>query len=79
MFHSAEESVGSPGSDADLKVLFDSLKVRQDDNRAVVVATVPTGVFRKLVDSSEQMSPLASPTPPATRATPAPSKKHPKR
>ena len=52
MFHSAEESVGSPGSDADLKVLFDSLKVRQDDNRAVVVATVPTGVFRKLVDSS---------------------------
>jgi hypothetical protein len=79
MFHSAEESVGSPGSDADLKVLFDSLKVRQEDNRAVVVATVPTGVFHKLVDSSEQMPPLASPTHPATPATPAPSKRRHKR
>lgn len=76
MFHSAEESVGSPGSDADLKVLFDSLHVRQEDSRAVVVATVPTGVFRKLVDSSEQMTPLG---PPARAATPAPSKKRPKR
>jgi hypothetical protein len=79
MFHSAEESVGSPGSDADLKVLFDSLKVRQEDSRAVAVATVPTGVFRKLVDSSEQMAPLVSPKAPGTPATPAPSKKHPKR
>lgn len=61
MFHSAEESVGSPGSDADLKLLFDSLHVHQEDARTVVVATVPTGVFRKLVDSSEQLTPLALP------------------
>ncbi len=45
MFHSAETSVGSPGSDADVKVLFDSLQVRQEDSRAVLYATVPTGVF----------------------------------
>jgi hypothetical protein len=56
--------------------LFDSLHVRQEDSRAVVVATVPTGVFRKLVDSSEQMAPLASPAPPATTA---PAKRPPKR
>ena len=36
MFHSAETSVGSPGSDADVKVLFDSLQVRQEDSRAVL-------------------------------------------
>src|SRR5450631_4386518 len=32
MFHTAETSVGSPGSDADLKAFFDSLQVRQEDN-----------------------------------------------
>ena len=36
MFHSAEVSVGSPGSDADVKALFDSLQVRQEDSRAVL-------------------------------------------
>ncbi len=51
MFHTAETSVGSPGSDADLKAFFDSLQVRQEDNRAVVYALVPTGVFRKLIES----------------------------
>jgi hypothetical protein len=51
MFHSAETSVGSPGSDADVRALFDSLQVRQEDNRAVVYALVPTGVFRKLLES----------------------------
>jgi hypothetical protein len=52
MFHSAETSVGSPGSDADVKALFDSLQVRQEGNHAVLVATVPTGVFRKVLAES---------------------------
>jgi len=69
MFHSAEESVGSPASDAELKILFDSLHVRQEDSRAVLVATVPTGVFRKLVDSSDQLPGLATP-PPAESSRP---------
>jgi hypothetical protein len=73
MFHSAEESVGSPGGDADLKLLFDSLHVRQEESRAVLVATVPTGVFRKLVDSSDQ---LPGVTTPAQQAQPAQPKKH---
>jgi hypothetical protein len=61
MFRSAEISVGSPGSDADLKALFDSLQVRQEDSRAMLVASLPTGVFRKLVDSSDQLPSLATP------------------
>jgi hypothetical protein len=48
MFHSAEASVGSPGTDADVKTLFDSMQVRQEDTRAVLVATVPIGVLHKL-------------------------------
>lgn len=60
MFHSAEASVGSPAADADVEALFDSLQVRQEDSRAVLYATLPTSVFRKLVENPTEM---ASPTP----------------
>jgi len=55
-FHSAEISVGSPGSDADLKAVFDSIEVRQEGSRAVLSATLPTNVLRKLVEAPGQMS-----------------------
>ncbi|HTW32221.1 MAG TPA: hypothetical protein VMD76_11105 [Candidatus Sulfotelmatobacter sp.] len=58
MFHSAEVSVGSPGSDVNLKTLFDSLHVRQEDSRAVLSATLPTEVFRKLVESPDTVPAL---------------------
>jgi hypothetical protein len=58
MFHSAEASVGSPGSDADVKAAFDSFQVRQVENRAVLSATVPTTFFHKLLDSPEQIPAL---------------------
>jgi hypothetical protein len=61
MFHSAETSVGSPGSDADVKALFDSVQVRQEDNRAMVYALVPTGVFRKLLQSPAGLPAAAGP------------------
>jgi hypothetical protein len=63
MFHGAEASVGSPASDADLKALFDSLQVRQEDSRAVLYATLPTSVFRKLVENPPEMPPPPNPEP----------------
>ena len=62
MFHSAESSVGSPGTDADVKALFESLQVRQEDKHAVLSATLPTEFFRKLVDSPEQVPGLPAPS-----------------
>lgn len=53
-FHTAELSVGTPGSDADVKAMFDSLQVRQENTRAVLTATLPTGIFRKLLESPSQ-------------------------
>jgi hypothetical protein len=70
MFSSAEKSVGSPGSDADLKFLFNSLEVRQDDSRAVLQATVPTTVFRKLLQSPDQISSPGEPSPPSSAHAP---------
>ena len=55
MFHSAEASVGSPGTDADVKAVFDSLKVQHEDKRAVLHATLPTTFFKKLVASPEPL------------------------
>jgi len=77
LFRSAEISVGSPGSDADIRALFDSLQVRQEDSRAVLVATLPVGVFRKLVDSSDQLPALAAPAKPEPQPQPT-AKKNPK-
>ena len=60
LFHNAEDSVGSPGTDTDVKTLFDSLQVKQEDSRAVLLATVPTEVLHKMAQSPEQM-PLMTP------------------
>ena len=54
MFNNAEAAVGSPTPDPDLKALFDSLQIRQDGSRAELVATIPTGVFKKLMGSTVQ-------------------------
>jgi hypothetical protein len=64
MFRSAEVSVASPGSDADVKALFDSLQVRQEGNRAILGAILPGAILRKLGESPEQMQDFG--TPPAT-------------
>jgi hypothetical protein len=53
-FRTAELSVGTPGFDADVNALFDSLQVRQENTRAVLTATLPTGIFRKLLEPPSQ-------------------------
>jgi hypothetical protein len=60
MFRSAEVSVGSPGSDRDVKALFDSLQVRQEGSRAILAATLPGAVLRKLSESPEQLQDLGT-------------------
>jgi len=63
MFHSAEGSVGSQGSDPDVKALFDSLQVRQEGERAIVSATLPIGFLRKMLSGSSDELPLLQPAP----------------
>ncbi len=61
MFRSAEVSVGTAGTDADVKAFFDSLRVRREGSKAVLYATVPTGILRKMVESSAQMPAAGAP------------------
>jgi hypothetical protein len=61
MFRSAEISVGAPGSDADVKAAFDSLHVRQEGSRAILSAILPSGVLRKLGETSDQTTEMGAP------------------
>jgi hypothetical protein len=69
--HTAETSVGLQGTDTDVKAFFDSLKVKQEGDRAVVSATVSMGFLRKTFSGSaaelnqQGSAPLQPPHPPA--------------
>jgi hypothetical protein len=70
IFHAAEGSVGAQGMDTDVKTLFDSLKVEQSGDRAILTATVPPGFMRKVLSEGppETVTPAAPPRePPASK------------
>jgi len=52
VFHAAEGSVGSSGTDADVKALFESLQVRQEGDRATLNAAIPAGFLKKMLAES---------------------------
>ena len=67
----AETSVGTRGTDADVKAFFDSLKIKQDNDRAVLTASVPFGFLRKMLSESspDLNEPVtASPAQPAAKS-----------
>lgn len=71
MFHSAEGSVGEPGTDADVKALFDSVQVRHEGSRAILNASIPAGFLKKMLAESPSPVEAATPSSPAPK-TPAP-------
>ncbi len=76
IFHAAEGSVGAHGTDADVKAFFDSLKVEQSGDRAILTATVPPGFIQKVL--TEAPSNTLEPAAPATPKEPPASKQPPK-
>lgn len=50
--HTAENAVGMHGTDADVKAFFDSLKMRQENDRAILTASMPFGFLRKMLSDS---------------------------
>ncbi|MGC2210239.1 MAG: hypothetical protein WA532_09020 [Candidatus Korobacteraceae bacterium] len=49
VFRGIQASTASGAGDADVKAVFDSIKVGQSDNRAEITATIPPSFLRKLV------------------------------
>jgi len=60
--HSAENEVGTHGTDPDVKAFFDSVEVKQDEDRAILNAAVPPGFLHKMLATSE-LSPPGTPAP----------------
>jgi hypothetical protein len=58
LFHTAENTVSAQGTDADVKMFFDALKVGQYRNRAVLTATVPPGFLRKALAEPLKNAPV---------------------
>jgi len=75
LFHAAEGSVGAQGTDPDVKTFFDSLKVEQSGDRAILTATVPPGFIRKVL--AEAPLDTATPAPPAKPPEAAPATRPP--
>jgi hypothetical protein len=74
IFRTAQNSTPPSGTDADVKALFDSLKVEQDNDRAVLSAVVPVGFIRKAVTEGPNLAapqPQPSPAPPPAQQPPA--------
>jgi hypothetical protein len=70
IFHAAESSVGAQGTDTDVRTFFDSLKVEQSGDRAILTATVPPGFIKKVL--SEAPAETVAPTVPVTPSQAAP-------
>jgi hypothetical protein len=66
-FSDAETPSGGP--DADVKAFFDSLKVNQDKNRAILTATMPLAFVKKMFRDPSSEAQLTDTTPqPETKA-----------
>jgi len=64
VFRTAESTVSTPGPDPDIKAFFDSLKIQQQNSRALLTATVPLGLIRKaLAEAPASVSPEPQPPP----------------
>jgi hypothetical protein len=50
--HAGETSVGTHGTDADVKALFDSLQIKQEADHVVLTAAMPFGFLRKMLSGS---------------------------
>ena len=74
LFRNAEITVSGQVSDADIKQFFESLKIEQHKDRAVLTATIPPGLVKKAIaESPEQLTSEPAPSTPA--APPAVKKK----
>lgn len=60
----AETSVGTHGTEPDVKVFFDSVKIRQEGDRAVLIAAMPLGFLHKMFSELPAERPFLEPQTP---------------
>ena len=63
--HAAETSVGTHGTDADVKALFESLQMKQEGDHVVLTAAMPFGFLSRMLSGSPPELGEPSDAPPA--------------
>jgi hypothetical protein len=72
LFHAAEGSVGTRGTDPDVKTFFESLKIERSGDRAILTAAVPPGFMKKIVSEAPANESGAGAGPGASTKPPTP-------
>ena len=72
MFKFSEAETPSGGPDADVKAFFESLRVSQDKDRAVLTATMPLAFLQKVFHDPSAVNQSGQPAAPAQSAQKAP-------
>ncbi len=70
LFRSAEVSVGTQGTDEDVKAFFENLKVERSGSRAILTAKVPAGFVRKLLSEGATDGQAPTATEPDSKSPP---------
>lgn len=63
LYRSVSQSIGTKGTDADVKAALDSIRVEQKNNVAVFTATLSQNFLKKLVSEAQSESPAPEPSP----------------
>ncbi len=71
LFRSIQANTAPGPADADVKAVFDSIKVTQKGERAEVLATIPPSFLRKLVNDPARNAVTGEPNSNSTTAAPS--------
>ena len=71
IFRGMEGSIKTGGTDLDVKAFFDSIKVQQEKERAVLSAKIPLGFLKKIAVEPPTQQITGPPPPPAPEKKPA--------
>lgn len=78
IFKSIESTFQPSGGDPDVKAVFESLKVEQEHDRAIITATLPIGFFKKILSEPPmELGPQPPPPEPPKEQPRTPAKKRP--
>jgi hypothetical protein len=72
LFHAAEISVATRGTDPDVKAFFDTLSVERNGDRAVLTAVIPPGFLHKVIAEPQPEIAPAGPESPDSLEPPKP-------
>jgi hypothetical protein len=75
LFRAVQQSAQLSGSDPDVKAVFDSLKIEQQKERAVISASIPLGFLKKLFSEGPPLAPGDAATTQQQSAKPEANKK----